>query len=147
MELLILLFLVVFVLAVAGIVVSILKRGRPAPTGWGTGDLRDRVNTLVWQQQPIQAIKVLRQATGLGLADAKRVVDAVAGGADLWEVPIMARYRPAHLNAPAPVDARPDLASRVRELKAGGRAEQAVHLVRGETGMDQDEAERFVDAL
>ncbi|MFF4415571.1 hypothetical protein ACFYY8_23820 [Streptosporangium sp. NPDC001559] len=40
-----------------------------------------------------------------------------------------------------------DLASRVHDLKVSGRAEQAVLLVRGETGMTEPDARRFVDAV
>ncbi|MER7208832.1 hypothetical protein [Streptosporangium sp. NPDC000239] len=40
-----------------------------------------------------------------------------------------------------------DLASRVHDLKTSGRAEQAVLLVRGETGMTEPDARRFVDAV
>ena len=40
-----------------------------------------------------------------------------------------------------------DLAARVRRLKADGRRDQAIFLVRGETGMDHDEASAFVDAI
>ncbi|MBB4919131.1 hypothetical protein ACFY19_00025 [Streptosporangium saharense] len=40
-----------------------------------------------------------------------------------------------------------DLASRVHDLKVSGRAEQAVLLVRGETGMTEPDARRFVDAI
>ncbi|MFG6194036.1 hypothetical protein [Nonomuraea sp. JJY05] len=43
--------------------------------------------------------------------------------------------------------APPDLATRVRLLKQAGRIEQAIFLVRGETGMGQDEAIRFINAL
>ncbi|WP_157253535.1 hypothetical protein [Nonomuraea typhae] len=40
-----------------------------------------------------------------------------------------------------------DLAWRVRDMKAAGRTEQAVFLVRGETGMGEDDARRFVNSL
>ncbi|OUC82557.1 hypothetical protein CA984_41195, partial [Streptosporangium minutum] len=40
-----------------------------------------------------------------------------------------------------------DLATRVRLLKTAGRSAQAVLLVRGETGMSEPDAQRFVDAI
>ena len=50
--------------------------------------------------------------------------------------------QPMALIAPATT-----LATRVRNLKEMGRTEQAVFLVRGETGMDESEAIRFVSSL
>ncbi|MER6951192.1 hypothetical protein ABT294_44980 [Nonomuraea sp. NPDC000554] len=47
----------------------------------------------------------------------------------------------------APNAPRGDLAARVRQLKASGRTEQAIHLVCGETGMDQMAATRFVESI
>ncbi|MEV7966908.1 hypothetical protein AB0O34_13125 [Sphaerisporangium sp. NPDC088356] len=58
----------------------------------------------------------------------------------------MARFRPV-ADVALPRTAGPDLATRVRELKAAGRQEQAVYLVRGETGMDSREAHLFVDSI
>ena len=69
-------------------------------------------------------------------------------GHTMWSHPVLARFRPSPVALPyAGVVAGPDLATRVRELKAAGRAEQAIHLVRGETGMGQREAELFLDSL
>ncbi len=51
-----------------------------------------------------------------------------------------------HPNTPSPRGGA-DLASRVHDLKVSGRAEQAVLLVRGETGMTEPDARRFVDAV
>ncbi|WP_436757842.1 ribosomal protein L7/L12 [Streptosporangium sp. V21-05] len=167
-ELLILAVLLAVVLVIiVGAVMAVRKAGRavsggraplmpPTPQG-----LYETVTRLTRQGQKIQAIKELRQYTGLGLKEAKTVVDAVASGHDMWSHPAMARFRPAHPVVPpnaaatgaagAPGDggaaAGPDLATRVRGLKAAGRAEQAVYLVRGETGMGEREAELFVDTL
>ncbi|WP_433356828.1 ribosomal protein L7/L12 [Microtetraspora malaysiensis] len=96
-------------------------------------DLQERVRELCSQGKKIHAIKAVREGTGLGLKEAKDVVDALDAG------------RP--IPTAQPVGHPGDLASRVRELKAAGRAEQAVFLVRGETGMTQAEAETFVNAL
>ena len=41
----------------------------------------------------------------------------------------------------------PTIAERARALRAGGRAEEAARLVARSTGMREDEAKRFVDAL
>ncbi|MER5650913.1 ribosomal protein L7/L12 [Streptosporangium sp. NPDC002524] len=163
-ELLILAVLLAVVLAVViGVVVAAMKGARavsggrapvipPTPQG-----LHETVTGLTRRGLKIQAIKELRQYTGLGLKESKMVVDAVAAGHDMWSHPVMAGFRPARPVVPpnagvpdapgAPVLTGPDLATRVRGLKAAGRTEQAVHLVRGETGMGEREAELFVDTL
>ncbi|GIH71920.1 hypothetical protein Mth01_41730 [Sphaerimonospora thailandensis] len=84
----------------------------------------------------IEAIKLIRERTGLGLKEAKMIAETLGAG---QAVPVHPAGS-AHLAAP-------DLATRVRELKAAGRIEQAVFLVRGETGMGQTEAEAFVNTL
>ncbi|WP_067126969.1 ribosomal protein L7/L12 [Microtetraspora malaysiensis] len=137
--------IIVLVMAVALIIVIVLAAragARPSTRlAWRSPgltppiprDLQERVRALCAEGKKIHAIKALRDGTGLSLKDAKDVVDALDAG------------RPVPTTQP---DGQPgDLASRVRELKAAGRAEQAVFLVRGETGMTQAEAETFVDAL
>jgi hypothetical protein len=145
-----LLFAVILVI-VFGIVMAARKGDRapvPPPTPMAPHDLQELVTQLTRQGRKIQAIKELRLYTGLGLAESKQVIDAVAMGHTMWSHPVLARFRPSPAALPyaGPVTG-PDLATRVRELKAAGRAEQAVHLVRGETGMGQREAELFVDGL
>lgn len=166
-ELLIVAVLLAVVLAiVVGAVMAARKAGRAVSGGRAPlmpptpQRLHETVTMLTRRGQKIQAIKELRQYTGLGLKESKAVVDAVASGHDMWSHPVMARFRPAHPVVPPSAGATdalratgaaavpgPDLATRVRGLKAAGRAEQAIHLVRGETGMDEREARLFVDTL
>ncbi|WP_182900897.1 ribosomal protein L7/L12 [Microbispora sp. H10830] len=137
-----LLVLAVIVIALLGVGLAAVRAGaRPAgPLAWRSpgllppvsADLQHRVRELYADNKKIEAIKLIREQTGLGLKEAKDLAEALVSGRPL---PV------------APGHARPDLASRVRELKAAGRGEQAVFLVRGETGMGQSEAERFVDAI
>ncbi|GLX00002.1 ribosomal protein L7/L12 [Microtetraspora sp. NBRC 16547] len=96
-------------------------------------DLQERVRELCADGKKIHAVKAVRDGTGLSLKEAKDVVDALDAGRPVPGV--------------EPSTPRGDLASRVRELKAAGRTEQAIFLVRGETGMGQDEAETFTNAL
>ncbi len=139
--------LVVLVVVVLAVVVALAARAGARPStrlAWRTPglvppishDLQDRVRELCSERKKIHAIKLVREETGLGLKEAKDVVDALEAG------------RPVPVDVPGEPSARRlDLASRVRQLKADGRTEQAIFLVRGETGMTQDEAETFVDAL
>jgi ribosomal L7/L12-like protein len=94
-----------------------------------------RVRDMMAQGQKIQAIKLVREETRMGLKDAKDYVEALAAG----------RIAPGFPGA-APWGGSP-LSDRVRSFKAAGDPSSAVALVRAETGMTQAEAERFVDAL
>ncbi|MEU9889057.1 ribosomal protein L7/L12 [Sphaerisporangium sp. NPDC051011] len=112
-------------------------------------DLGRQAYALTAQGKKIHAIKLVRQRTGIGLKDAKDYVEAVAEGRPV--PPAVARLlrmpaRPPIADAPAGPP-RGDLATRARGLKADGRTDQAVFLVRGETGMGQEEAEAFVRQL
>ncbi|WDZ93407.1 ribosomal protein L7/L12 [Nocardiopsis sp. HUAS JQ3] len=98
------------------------------PIGQGTVD---EAQALVRADRKIEAIKLVRERTGAGLAEAKHVVDAVEQGH--W-IPV----------EPAPGQS---LADRARELLAQDRAADAVTTVSRETGMTEAEATRFVDAL
>ncbi|MEU8249727.1 hypothetical protein [Nonomuraea sp. NPDC048916] len=61
-------------------------------------------------------------------------------------VVILTATRRSRRNVPA-AGPQDDLATRVRRLKEAGRTQQAIFLVRGETGIGQDEAAQFVNSL
>jgi ribosomal protein L7/L12 len=105
-----------------------------------TGHLRD----LVAQNKRIHAIKLLRERTGMGLKDAKNAVEALAAGYPVRHPALMTPPAPPAAPAAQP---QADLATRVRHLKESGQTERAVFLVRGETGMNHDEATLFVNSL
>ncbi|SDL44431.1 Ribosomal protein L7/L12 C-terminal domain-containing protein [Nonomuraea maritima] len=112
---------------------------RPPPTPAIPPDLRDHLLRLIAQGRKIEAIKVLRgRLPSLGLKQAKDIVDSLQAG-----TPALGSRTPP----PGIPAATADLADRVRALKAQGRQEQAIHLVRGETGMDDAEATAFVNAI
>ncbi|MBN6054878.1 ribosomal protein L7/L12, partial [Nonomuraea sp. RK-328] len=144
-EIIILLSFVVLIGAIAAAVaIGRGARGR-APSGItrpaSPQELDARVRHLAATGQPIHAIKLLRQHTGMGLKEAKDAVDGLAHGR-----PIRHPALQPHTTTQAARHTT-DLAARVRALKADGRTEQAVFLVRGETGMDHDEATAFVDSV
>ena len=139
--------LLVLLVILAVIVVLVRVAGRekkPKPARVVTtavpAELQSRIRTLAAAGQRIQAIKLLREATGLSLADAKKAVDAIAAGGTL-PTP---GPDPAYRSAPEP---RADLAYRARSLVSAGRQDEAVRLVATETGMSAPEAETFVRAL
>ncbi|SDI18179.1 hypothetical protein SAMN05421505_13724 [Sinosporangium album] len=134
-ELLILLAIVL----ILAVLLAVLRRNAlsranalPIPLLVPPADLRQRVESLLRSGQKLHALKLIRAETGLGLREAKYLADAVETGAT-WNFP---QGPPRH-----------DLASRVRELKEAGHVGQAVHVVCWETGMEPDDARRFVDAL
>ncbi|MFI7641618.1 ribosomal protein L7/L12 [Nonomuraea sp. NPDC049400] len=134
--------LAVIAVIVGVIVMAIVRasaRGSRPPVFLPPDALDHQLRSLVAQGKPIYAIKLLRQHTGMGLKEAKDAVDGLAVGRPINHP---ALHSPP--TAPAP---QADLATRVRQLKEAGRGEQAVHLVRGETGMTEEEALRFLDAL
>jgi large subunit ribosomal protein L7/L12 len=98
-------------------------------------ELQLRVRQLDAEGRRITAIKELREATGLGLADAKRAVEQIAAGGS-FPTPGSAPVRPG-----------PTLADRVRPLVAAGREDEAARVVATETGLTGPEAAAFVRAL
>jgi ribosomal protein L7/L12 len=101
---------------------------------------------LLGRSRKFQAIKELRRATGLGLADARALIDAIQSG-----------HRPPSTVIPGEaVDvSTPDasskpaagLAERARNLRATGREVEAIRLVCDETGMGILDAQNFVRSL
>lgn len=125
-------------LAALGAVVLLAVRGvrRPPPpvtVRTITPELQERARALLGQNKPIHAIKEVREATGMGLVEAKAAVDAMRTGSlpttDSYEV------------------GGPSLADRTRSLRDTSDVADAIALVCAETGMSQPEAERFVHAL
>jgi hypothetical protein len=96
----------------------------------------DEVRFLLTTGKVVYAVKVVRDRTGMGLKEAKDVVDAVRKG----------RYVPPTAPATASKPGT-SLAVRARALKAGGDWHTATALVMVETGMTESEAGRFIAAL
>ncbi|WP_061290003.1 hypothetical protein [Herbidospora cretacea] len=141
-----LIILLIILGTIAGIILLAIRAagGRPRAqvAYWAPGvipqiaePIRERVRELGAENRLIEAIKLVRQETGLGLRDAKFVTESIIAG----------RYLPT--STERALQTGPDLATRVRELKEAGRTEQAIFLVRGETGMNQQQAEAFVGLL
>ncbi|MCP2327275.1 ribosomal protein L7/L12 [Hamadaea flava] len=105
--------------------------GTPRPSANG-----DEVAALLAEGKKIQAIKLYRELTGVGLKEAKDAVEAMAAGREPFaQVPFAGRP-PAH-----------DVAAQAAELKARGQIIPAIKLVREKTGLGLKEAKDFVDRL
>jgi ribosomal protein L7/L12 len=142
----------VAVLIVAAVVVVILRqRGgvtvvpSAAPTqppGSQPGAPADpdaHVAELLARGNKIEAIKLVRQHTGLGLKEAKDYVERLPGAPRLAELPTV--VAPA---SPAPAGSIDDEA---RAILARGNKIEAIKLVREHTGLGLKEAKDYVDAL
>ncbi|WP_344744089.1 ribosomal protein L7/L12 [Streptosporangium vulgare] len=99
--------LAVVLVVVVGAVVAAGKRGRAVSGGRVPAmpltpqGLHETVTGLTRERQKIHAIKELRRYTGLGLKEAKAVVDAVAAGHDMWSHPPHVRLPPRPPRGPA----------------------------------------------
>lgn len=157
----ILLLLLAAAVVVLGVVVFLLTRGGPRPFvppaqgESGPGDAAssappptdapsdwrpsEEVLAFIRAGDAIQAIKAVREETGLGLRDAKRIVDSLAAsGAAGVSVPM--RGSPE-----AVASYRPDASTLA--LVREGRKLEAIVAVREATGMGLKEAKEYVEAL
>jgi ribosomal protein L7/L12 len=103
--------------------------------------LAAQVRDLEAKGKKLEAVRLLRERTGLGLADAVRIVDKLA-----------ASGKPADLSkkgAPGVATANigPDHEAELRNLVAAGQQIQAIKMVRELTGMGLKEAKDLVDRL
>lgn len=94
------------------------------------------VGHLLGRGRKIEAIKLVRERTGLGLKDAKELVERLESGGETGEIQ-------AGTRAGLP-DA--DLGE-VRRALGQGRKIEAIKLVRERTGMGLKEAKDFVESL
>ena len=98
-------------------------------------DVEQQIRELAARGEKIQAIKLLREATGWGLAEAKAAVDALEAGRALPELPTVVA-RPT-----APSDLPPD----VRATAEGGNRILAIKMLRERTGLGLAEAKDWLD--
>lgn len=141
-----LIMLVIALTVVTAVTITLVRRGSPTPTPpqqLDAAGLQHHVMALIAANKPILAIKLIREQTGLDLKSAKQHVDDLRAGRTPRPLPPN-HYIPA---TPPPLSRGADLATRVRLLKDTGRDEQAVLLVRGETGMSEPDAQHFVDSI
>jgi ribosomal protein L7/L12 len=107
------------------------------------GPLEDEVRALMRRGQKIHAIKLVRERTGLGLADAKDAVEGLAATGRL-RVPGGPRGGgPAKIDGLAPAD----VLAQARMLKAQRKGIEAIKLIRAHTGLGLKEAKDLYDSL
>lgn len=104
--------------------------------------LAGKVKALYAKGDKLQAVKELRAATGLGLADAVRIADKLGGAK-----PAAAGRVPAGDDAAVAAGIGPDHQDELRSLIAAGQTVQAIKRVRELTGMGLADAKDYVEKL
>ena len=89
------------------------------------------------------AVKSLREATGIGLADAVRIVDKLGASAKPKTAAGPATGDPGAINAAI----GPDHQDELRALMAAGQQIEAIKMVRTLTGMGLKDAKAYVERL
>jgi ribosomal protein L7/L12 len=108
---------------------------RPLRTPGAIHELNPEVVLQLAAQNKIEAIRLVRERTGMGLKEAKDYVEALSSD------------RPVSL-PPSPATTEfSDLDSEVRQLVSQGNLIEAIRLVRERTGMGLKEAKDYVDRL
>ena len=114
--------------------------------------LAGKVTGLYQQGKKVEAVKLLREQTGLSLADAVTIVEKIASrsksGSNSGSKTAVKRERPPRTDtAPStsPVDLDTEL--EVRSLVADGNKITAITLVRARTGWDLSAAKDYVESL
>jgi len=114
--------------------------------------LAGKVNDLYRQGKKLEAVKLLREQTGLSLADAVTITEKIASrsksGSKSSSQAGSKRERASNADmspSTAPVDLDTEL--EVRSLVADGDKTAAITLVRARTGWDHSSAKEYVDGL
>jgi ribosomal protein L7/L12 len=100
------------------------------------GNAEEAVRAMLDSGNKIEAIKHVREQTGLGLKEAKDLVEAMERGASVA----------LHATTAAPAF-HGDLDSKARRLVAAGKAIEAIKLVRERKDLGLKEAKDYVDQL
>lgn len=134
-------FVVFAVIAVIVVASSRKSSGEGLPSLVPAHTHVESVEELVRQGRKIEAIKLHRERTGLGLKEAKEAIDAVEAGGTLKRPPIGRIPPMLELDAPRATDA--DL----RRMVQAGDKIGAIKLYRERTGLGLKEAKDAVEAL
>lgn len=102
-------------------------------------DLAKKIADLLLAGQKIEAIKLLREATGMGLAEARDAVEAAERGTPLPPQSALARQ-----SAPSPI-LPGGLPADVRAAATAGNRIGAIKLLRQHTGLGLKEAKDLLD--
>jgi ribosomal protein L7/L12 len=111
-------------------------------------DAETRVRELIAGRKKIEAIRVVREQTRLGLREAKELVEAMEAGHPLPAGPVAGDGAGGHGTLPGALGSVPaPTRARAEELIAQGAMIQAIKVVRQHTGFGLKEAKDYCDAL
>jgi|GEM_PF-3589458 len=102
------------------------------------GDLDTRIKNLILEGQMIKAVKEYRMATGAGLVEAKKYVDALT--AAIRDGKSMEAYKNPEVN-------KEEVEAEVKKLISEGKKVKAVKAYREATGCDLLTAKKYVDSI
>jgi ribosomal protein L7/L12 len=129
--------------APSGAAASATSVNEPTPVASMTMAAADSVvRAMAARGETIQAIKMVREMTGLGLKEAKDYVDALPNAP-----PMMTMARQMVVASSSRAGASSSMRTEAAALVARGQAIEAIKLVRENTGMGLKEAKDYVDEL
>jgi len=109
-------------------------------------DVEMRVRLLIDRGHKIEALKELRQATGLGLKQAKDIVDSMASGNSLLEISSQGTSS-TNVKYQVPVGYGADAMDEVKKLLRNGKKIEAIKLYRQVSGLGLKEAKDEIDRM
>jgi ribosomal protein L7/L12 len=139
-------WIAIVVIAAVAVTFVALRRGggasqEPVPEGL---PLDRAVTLLLERNQTLEAVKRVRASHGIGLKDAKDLVDRIRAGESVTTVLQAASNPTTGASRAASAD---DLDNAARTLMQQGEKIEAIKLVRERTGLGLADAKAFVEGL
>lgn len=114
----------------------------PHPGNQMPDEILDQIQLAILEGRKIEAIKIMRDATGIGLKEAKDAVEALEEALRRSGPVSMTDVAAAGLREPAPADME-----RVREALRIGNSIEAIRIFREATGMSLKDARIMVQEV
>ncbi len=109
--------------------------------------MEEEVRHLLKNKQKINAVKLVRERTGVGLKEAKEYVDAVEKGLRPPDLQTSSHGDSSYDSMYSYDSTSSDIRGEVQYLLGQGKKIEAVKFVRERTGMGLKEAKEYVDSL
>ncbi len=111
-----------------------------------SGQIEETLYEFIQEGQKLAAVKLIREACGIGLKEAKEFVDKRFAGQDV-SLPPLVSQSPKGAPAPAPLPEATSPSEEVRKLYLAGKKIAAIKLYREETGVGLREAKEMVESI
>ncbi len=109
-------------------------------------DLEERLQLLIGRGQKIAALKELRTATGMGLKEAKDIVDSMASGGSLRNM-ISSSTTATPAISQITTDISTEAMGKVQDLLRSGKKIEALKAYREASGLSLKEAKDNIDKM